>query len=54
MMGCCDGSQDGEGENTGKIQGNTKRRGERGRGTQEIERDRKGYQTNKMLKSGYR
>lgn len=39
MMGCCDGSQDGEGENTGKIQGNTKRRGERGRGTQEIERE---------------
>lgn len=44
MMGCCDGSRDG-GENTGKIQGNTKRCGERGRGTQEIEteRDSKGY-----------
>lgn len=40
MMGCCDGSRDGEVENTGEIQGNTKRRGESGKGTQEIERER--------------
>lgn len=47
MVGCCGGSQDGEEENTGKTQRNTKRGGERGRGTQEIERER---ETEKVIR----